>query len=124
VHQDQLKLQSRRQPLGCVAEVFFAQGDLFVVLGVHEVVVRAVGVEILHLVLFERSAVDRVGRTKAMFKGRSGTNISQLGLHHRPQIAGCMVTEFDDFARLAFENDNHAASNLGCRNCHKTEVSV
>src|SRR5687767_15715292 len=86
-------------------------------------VVRAVGVEILHLVLFERSAVNGISGTKSVFKRRSGTNISQLGLHHRTQIAGGMVPEFDDLAGLAFENDHHAASNLSCRNCHKTEVS-
>ena len=69
-------------------------------------------------------AVHRVGRTKAMFKGGSGSNVSQFGLHHRTQIAGGMVPEFDNLARLALKNDHHASSNLGCRNCHKTEVSV
>ena len=76
------------------------------------------------LVLFEGRAVYCIRGTEPMFKRGSGTNISQLGLYHRPQIAWRMVSEFDDLARLAFENDNHAASNLGCRNSHKTEVSV
>ncbi len=59
-----------------------------------------------------------------MFKRRAGTNVSQLGLHHCAQVAGRVVAEFDDLARLAFENDHHAASNLSCRNSHKTEVSI
>ncbi len=48
-----LELQSRRQPLGRVAQIVFTQGGLFVVLGVHEMVMRAVGIEILHFVLLE-----------------------------------------------------------------------
>ena len=48
-----LKLESRREPLRGVTQVVFAQGCLFVVFGIHEMVVRAVRVEILHLVLFE-----------------------------------------------------------------------
>jgi hypothetical protein len=28
------------------------------------------------------------------------------------------VTKFNDFARLALENDDHASTNLGCWNCH------
>jgi hypothetical protein len=35
-----------------------------------------------------------------------------------------VVAKFDDLAGLAFENDHHAATYLGCRNSHITEFSV
>ena len=69
--------------------------------------------------LFEGSAIDSIGGAEAMLEGSAGANVSQLGLDHSAQIAGSMMSEVKDFARLAFENDNHTAPNLSCRNCHK-----
>jgi hypothetical protein len=85
---------------------------------------RAVRVEILHLVLFHTGSIDCIGGAKAMFKGCAGANISQLGLDHCTQVAGGMMSEFEDFARLAFKNYNHTAPNLSCRDSHKADVSV
>jgi hypothetical protein len=75
-------------------------------------------------VLFEIGAIDGIGGTETMFKRRASTNVSQLGLHHRPQVTGRVVAEVDDLAGLAFENDHHAASYLRCRNSHIIEFSV
>jgi hypothetical protein len=55
-----------------------------------------------------------------MLEGGAGLNIAQFGLDHRPQIAGCVMSEFNYFARLALENDNHTSSYLRCRNRHKS----
>jgi len=53
-----------------------------------------------------------------MFKGRTSTETSQFSLNHCPQVTGSVMTKFDDAAGLAFENDYHATSDLGCWNCH------
>jgi len=45
-------------------------------------------------------------------------------LNHRAQISWGMVTKINDFARLALENDDHAATNLGCWNCHYSVVEA
>jgi len=47
-----------------------------------------------------------------MLKGRTRQNISQLGLHHCPQIAGCVMAKFHDLTGLTLENDNHPSTNL------------
>ncbi len=49
-----------------------------------------------------------------MLERRARANVAQLGLNHRPQVAGRVVPEFNDFAGLTFENYDHAASDLGC----------
>src|SRR5436305_3299299 len=46
-------------------------------------------------------------------------DVAQLGLHHRAQVAGCVMTKLNDLAGLPLEDYDHAASNLCCRNCHK-----
>src|ERR1041385_4019436 len=73
--------------------------------------------------LLKRGAVDRVNGTKAMLERRSGAKAAQFGLNHRTQIAGGVVTKFDYAAGLAFKNDDHALSNLGCWNCHSDYLS-
>ena len=85
---------------------------------------RAIRVEVLHLVLFERCAVNCIGGSKSMFKRRSRFDIFQLGLHHSAQITRGVVAKLNYLAGLAFENDNHASSNVRCGNSHETEISV
>ena len=53
-----------------------------------------------------------------MFEGRSAAQAAQLRLDHRAQISRRMVTKFYYATWLAFENDDHASSDLGCWNCH------
>jgi len=59
-----------------------------------------------------------------MFERRSGSNVSELSLHHSAQVSGRVVSELYNLARLTFENNHHTASDLGSRNSHKTEFSV
>jgi hypothetical protein len=80
---------------------------------------RAVGVEIFHLVLLHTSLIDCIGGAKAMFERGAGADVSELGLNHCTQVAGGMMSEFEHFARLAFKDDNHTAPNLCCRDSHK-----
>jgi hypothetical protein len=68
--------------------------------------------------LFEGSALDSVGGTKAMFERRAGAQTAQLGLNHCAKISRRVVTKLDDAARLAFKHYHHASSDLRCWNCH------
>jgi hypothetical protein len=81
-------------------------------------VMRSIRIEIFHLVLFERGALNGVSRTKAMLERRSGAQAAQFGLDHGPQVSRRVVTEFNYAAGLALEHNNHASSDLGCWNCH------
>jgi hypothetical protein len=49
---------------------------------------------------------------------RTTAQAAQFRLDHCSQIAGGVVTKLNHAARLAFEHDNHASSDLGCWNCH------
>jgi len=69
-------------------------------------------------VLLERGALDSVNGAKSVFKRRSGTQASQLGLYHRAQVSRRMVAKFDYTAGLAFKNYDHAPSDLRCWYCH------
>src|SRR5436190_13964167 len=85
--------------------------------------VRAVGIEIFHVVLLERGFVHRVRRAEPMIERGAGAQIAQLGLHHRAQVARRVMTKVDYFAELAFEKNNHASPDLGCWNCHYASKS-
>src|SRR5207245_11597329 len=98
-----LNFEPGRQPLGGVTKIVVAQGSLVEGLGVHEVMMRAVRVQVFHLVLFERRPFDSVHRAKTMLERRARANVAQLGLDHRPQIAGRVVTKLNYFARLSLE---------------------
>jgi hypothetical protein len=63
-----LDFQAGRQPLRGVSKIFVAQGNLLVILGVHEMMMRAVGVKIFHLMLLEGGAFNRISRAKAMLE--------------------------------------------------------
>jgi hypothetical protein len=39
-------------------------------------------------------------------------------LHHRAKVAGRVVSELDNAAGIALEDDDHSATDLGCRDCH------
>jgi hypothetical protein len=43
-----------------VAQIFFRQRDLLVIFLVHKVMMRAVGIQIFHIVLFHRRALKRI----------------------------------------------------------------
>src|SRR6185503_12151566 len=55
-----LNLQSGTKPLRRIAQLIVTQGSLIVRLRVHEMVVRTVGIQVLHFMLFERGALDCV----------------------------------------------------------------
>jgi hypothetical protein len=58
--------------------------------------------------LFEGGTVNSIGRSKSMFKRRTGANVAQLVCNHRSKVAGRVVSEFHHFAWLTLENNHHA----------------
>jgi hypothetical protein len=58
-----------------------------------------------------------------MLEACTRTDVLQLGLHHRAQVARRVMAEIDDTAGLALENDDHASANLGCWYSHNYEVA-
>jgi hypothetical protein len=75
---------------------------------------RAVGIKIFHIVLFEIRTLDRIVRAKAVLERASRFEVSQSRLHHRAQIPGRVMPELHHLARRAFENDHHSASYVVC----------
>ena len=68
--------------------------------------------------LFESGLIDGVGGSEAVLERVARSQITQFGLNHRAKVTGRMVAEIDDFAKLAFEKDDHTTADLCCRNCH------
>ncbi len=96
-----------------------SSATLLVIFGIHEMVMRPIGIHILHFMLFQRCPFDGIGRAEAMFERGAGFDVSELRLHHRAQVAGRVVAKFHDFAQLAIEKNYHPAPNLSCRDSHK-----
>jgi len=66
-----LNLGPRRQVIGRVAKRFGVQSYLIVCFGVHKMMDVAVGVEVLHLVVFQRRPFDILGGAEPNFSGRT-----------------------------------------------------
>jgi hypothetical protein len=73
-----------------------------------------VGVEVLHLVLIDVRLLDLILRSEAMLELVAGAEIPQLHLHHRAEVSGGVVVEFEDFAQVTAEEDDHAFSEICC----------
>src|SRR5205814_387944 len=98
--------------------------ELVVVLGVHEVVRVPALIEKLEIVRLHRRRVDRVSGAKTMLVTRARTKVLELGLNHRAQVARRVVTELENAARIALEDDDHSAADLGCRYCHMDQTDA
>src|SRR5208282_6563040 len=70
-----------------IAQNVFGQVGLFVIRGVHEVVIVTVGIKELHVDLVHIDLFDGIGRAEAVFEHSAGTKIAQLGLDEGAQVA-------------------------------------
>ena len=85
-----------------------AEMQLLVVLGVHEVVVVAVGVEKLHLHFVDGDLLDGIAGAEAVLEHGAGAQIAQLGLDERPQVAGGAMLDAEDRVQIVVVLDDHA----------------
>src|SRR5690606_8246731 len=97
---------------------FVVHFELVVILRVHEVVRITTLIEKLQFVRFHRCFFDGIRRTETMLEVGTRAQVLELRLHHCTQVARCMMTELNDTARIALEYEDHAASDLCCRNSH------
>ena len=97
---------------------------LLVARGVHEVMVLAVAVEVLHLLLVEHRALDDVFRAQALFRGRLVAQVPGLDPDEAAQVAGRLVLEIEDAEQVARLDDDHAAleSGGGQGVCHRSAL--
>ena len=77
----------------------------------------------LQLVGLEAGFLDGVTGAEAVLHGDVALQLAQLGVHHRPQVPGGVVMEFDHPARLPSEEDGHPAADVRCGNRHRGEQS-
>src|SRR5712692_1134656 len=75
-------------------------------------------VEIFHLLLFERDAIDLLFRAELIFSLQTGAQVAHLGLDEAPFIAGGDVDELHEAVEIILMHDNHPHTQLGCRYEH------
>jgi len=80
-----------------------------------EVVLIAVRIEVLHIVLLERGALDRLGRAEAGLRARAGAEVSELRLNERPQISRSAMMHFEHNGSVAIVFNRHSFSEIVCR---------
>src|SRR2546428_3644456 len=98
-----------------VAELSLVERDLVVRRGVHEVVVRAVLVEVLHVAVVEPRPLEAVAGLKGLLNQVAPANVAQLHAHLGTAAPELDVLEFDHLVEIAVELDRHAALDLAGR---------
>ena len=106
----------RDQKTRRVAEEILGQVHLLEGLGVHEIEVLAVVVQIFHLVLLERGLFDLVFGAEAVLDHGAGAELAHLYLDEAAQVARCAVLHLENGIQLAVPLDHHAGTHLCCCN--------
>ncbi len=92
--------------------------QLLVILGVHEVVVVAVGVEELHLHFVHGDLLDGIAGAEAVLEHGAGAQVAQLGLDEGAQVAGGAVLHAEHRMQIVVVLDDHAGTHLCGWNRH------
>ena len=98
----------RHQVVHRVAERLGRDVGLLVARRVHEVVVVAVAVEILHLALVERRALDIFFRPELLVGEHLRPDVAHPHLDVRPLVAGRQMVELEDAEEVVAHLDEHA----------------
>jgi hypothetical protein len=96
-----------------VAEDLERQVHLLVALGVHEVEQVALAVEVLHLVLDQRRAVQIVFRAELVVDEPAGADVPHLGQHVPAFVARRDVVDLENAAETALVIDEHPLAEAG-----------
>ena len=97
--------------------------DLLVVLGIHEIVIAPVLVEIFHLPLVQNRALDAIFRPETVVDNRSRAQLPQLGLDHSTPVSRRNMLIIDHLVKLAIEQYGVSPAQLCCLN-HYREAPV
>jgi len=114
-----LTINCGNKVLGGVAQQILHQVHLLVVLRVHEIVVFAVVVQVLHFLLFEQRLLHLVLGREAMLGHGAAAQAAHSDLHEPSQIAGGAVIHAENGVQLVVELDDHPRAQLCCGN-HET----
>ena len=91
-----------------LAEGFVRDMDLLVRRGIHEVIVVAVVVQILHLPLVERGAFDVFFGPELVIHERRGSNVSHARLDMRPFVPGREMVQLEGSEKVIADFNQHA----------------
>src|SRR6185503_166755 len=97
----------RLQVVHRLAERLAVDVDLFVGRGVHEIIVFAVLIQVLHLALVERRALHRVLGPQLLISQRSAANVPELHADKTAQVARGDVLELEDPEQVLLHLDEH-----------------
>src|SRR3989442_8999583 len=81
---------------------------------VHEVVVVAVLIEVLHLALVQRRTLHAVFRPELLVRQRAAADVPQLDPHEAPQVARRDVLQLEDPEKILVHLDEHALLQSRC----------
>src|SRR3954471_1837544 len=85
---------------------------LFVVLRIHEDVVVALLVEVMHLLFLDVGASYLLAGLEVLLQGAAGDQALVAGAHERRALAGFDVLELDDHERLVVDQDLESVAEL------------
>ena len=97
-----------------VAQQILHEVHLLVRFGVHEVVVFAVVVQVLHLLLFEQGLLHPVFRREAVLDHSARTQAAHPRLHEAAQVAGRTVRHGKNGIQFVVELDHHSRTQMCC----------
>ena len=97
-----------------LAERLAVDVDLLVGRGVHEVVVVAVLVEVLHFALVERRAVHRILRPQFLIGQRAAPDVAELHADEAAQVARRHVLQLQHAKQIVLDLDEHALLQTRC----------
>ncbi len=106
--------QLRDEVIGRVSEQFLRQVHLLVVFGIHEVVILAVVVQVLHFLLIQLGLFNFVFGGEAMLGHGAGTETAHFCLHKASQITWRAVSHAEDGIQFVIELDHHSRAQLCC----------
>src|SRR5215510_15903039 len=107
------------QVLDSVAQNLFVEVRLFVCLRIHEMMVRAIGIEVFHLAIVEDRFLHSIFRPEPMIDDRPGTQVAQLCLHHAPPVPRRDVLVIDYLKEFSIVQNRVSTAQLGCLNHYR-----
>ena len=89
------------------------EAELVVRLGVHEDVIVPCRVEVLVFLGLDVGDLDLVDGAEPLVDQRAAVHVPELGLDHRPEVAGRVVGEVEDDEVHPLHRDYHASTDIG-----------
>src|SRR5918994_1810134 len=119
-----LSVGALRNVVGGVADHARRHGQLLVALHVHEGVVVAVAIQVLHLLAFDDGQADlHAGIERALDHG-AGPDVAELRAHERATLPRLDMLKLHDLEQRAVEVERHPVLQVVGRDAHRTTISL